>query len=91
MYRYNELSCAVGSLFTDEDYDPEMDAKGLSARPLIEHWFPAAFRVELLCNDLQAVHDASITAEALRDRLKAIAKHYKLNPEAADLITEWEG
>lgn len=89
-YRYQGLSCAVGSLFIDEDYDPEMDARNLSARPLIEHWFPAAFRVAALCHDLQMAHDSWVGAEALRVRLKAIAKHYKLNPEAANLITEWE-
>jgi hypothetical protein len=90
MYRYKGLSCAVGSLFIDEDYDPEMDNRSLSARPLIEHWFPAAFRVAALCRDLQAAHDSSGDAEDIRDKLREASEKYKLNPEAADLITEWE-
>jgi hypothetical protein len=90
MYRYKGLSCAVGCLFIDEDYDPEMDAKGLSARPLIEHWFPAAYRVAALCRALQTAHDSNGTAIELQDQLRSAAKFYKLSPEAVDLITEWE-
>lgn len=90
MYRYRGLACAVGSLFIDEDYDPEMDNRGIAAEALIERWFPAAFRVAPLCRALQVAHDSSWSAEELQDKLRKASEKYKLNPEAADLITEWE-
>ena len=90
MYRYKGLSCAVGSLFIDEDYDPEMDYWPPAAETLIDRWFPTAYRVAKLCRVLQESHDQSGDAEDLRDKLKAAAKAHKLNPEAANLIIEWE-
>jgi hypothetical protein len=89
-YRYGEMSCAVGSLISDEDYDRVMDDKNCSAEIVIDKWFPVAGSVGRLCRDLQVDHDIGINAEALKERLKLTAKNHKLKPDAIDLITEWE-
>jgi hypothetical protein len=90
LYRCEDLACAIGSCIADSDYDPKMDDGNHGASDIIEHWFPTAWKLEVLAGQLQRDHDESKTSEVLRDRLKMTASNNNLNPKDADLITEWE-
>jgi hypothetical protein len=93
LYRSGGLSCAVGACFSEEYYDPEIDAgeEVKSARWLIKHHFPDAKQLAPLADNLQVCHDTSDNISTLKTYLKSLARLYNLDGTSIDTITSWEG
>lgn len=85
MYRLGELSCAVGCLIPDDQYDPSIEGESAES---IMHTLSGIVDVSddnvcMLLSELQTAHDMSagtsvIWMELVNERLQLIADKYQL-------------
>lgn len=86
-------SCAIGGLFPDAAYLPEMEE--CSARDLVEREKRYGLAAYIGSNPallmrLQDAHDEARDAADLRDRLYYVAEYFGIkDTEAVKAITEW--
>ena len=86
------LSCAVGCLFSDEEYDPKMegqDASGIMEFGVIEVLGHTKDDTGYFLNILQAVHDDRSfwkTTPLMMAALRAVYDNFKLDPTHLDTL-----
>lgn len=93
-YHGQILSCAVGCLIDDANYD-----KSLEGDTVLSSRITAAVAKSLDCEisahnqeflyDLQAIHDAPANVDSLKKGLTQLAARYQLDPSQVDNITTW--
>jgi len=82
-YKSEGLSCAVGCLVSDEEYDPEMEGAAIRDKRFDKFGIGAQRRA--LLNSLQLVHDSMMPYE-WHNELMSVCNQYGLDTAALEAV-----
>jgi hypothetical protein len=87
---WDGLTCAVGCLFTEEEYQVRFEGKPVH-RLLLDGILQERLRPHVaLLASLQEAHDKSETLKVLKGKLRSIAGMFLLSATSVPTIMEWE-
>lgn len=84
------MSCAVGCLFQDDEYSPEMERKSVDDLRCKRLLPPRLHGHNQLLGRLQRAHDSSLSLVRLGVELLSVAATFSLDPASVDLIKRWD-